>query len=107
MYYVICPTCEERVEIPANAIGWKRADPWDAFELDVESAAILMCPGRANPGPEALLTFAVSDLIGDVARGLGGGGVFLGVRVRHDKVPFALVTGRAHRGLTARIHEAA
>jgi uncharacterized protein YlaI len=35
MYYVICPTCEERVEIPANAIGWKRADPWNVVQCDL------------------------------------------------------------------------
>ena len=34
MYYVICPTCEARVEIPANAIGPNRSDPWNVVQCD-------------------------------------------------------------------------
>jgi hypothetical protein len=34
MFYVICPTCEARVEIPANAIGTDRSDPWNVVQCD-------------------------------------------------------------------------
>jgi hypothetical protein len=27
MFYVICPTCEARVEVPTNAVGSGRTDP--------------------------------------------------------------------------------
>jgi len=35
MYYVICPTCEARVEVPANAIGTQRTDLWNVTQCDL------------------------------------------------------------------------
>lgn len=34
MYYVICPTCEARVEVAANAIGLGRRDFWNVIACD-------------------------------------------------------------------------
>ncbi len=34
MFYVICPTCEARVEIPADAVGPDRTDPWNVVLCD-------------------------------------------------------------------------
>ena len=34
MFYVICPTCEARVEIPADAVGPDRTDPWNVVQCD-------------------------------------------------------------------------
>jgi hypothetical protein len=34
MFYVICPTCGARVEIPADAIGTERSDPWNIVPCD-------------------------------------------------------------------------
>ncbi len=34
MFYVICPTCEARVEVPANAVGPHRTDPWNVIACD-------------------------------------------------------------------------
>jgi len=34
MFYVICPTCEARVEIPADAVGPDRSDPWNVVRCD-------------------------------------------------------------------------
>ena len=29
MFFVICPCCKTKVEIPGNAVGPLRADPWN------------------------------------------------------------------------------
>lgn len=29
MFYVICPECKAHVEIPADAVGPERTDPWN------------------------------------------------------------------------------
>jgi hypothetical protein len=34
MFYVICPLCEARVEIPVNAVGPDRDDLWNVVECD-------------------------------------------------------------------------
>ena len=34
MFYVICPTCEARVEIPADAVGPYRSDPWNVVQCN-------------------------------------------------------------------------
>lgn len=34
MFYVICPTCQARVEIPADAVGPDRTDPWNVIECE-------------------------------------------------------------------------
>lgn len=34
MYYVICPECGTRVEIPADAVGLDRTDPWNVVSCD-------------------------------------------------------------------------
>ncbi len=34
MFYVICPTCRTRVEIPADAVGPGRTDPWKVTSCD-------------------------------------------------------------------------
>ncbi len=34
MFYVICPTCEARVEIPGDAVGPNRSDPWNVVRCD-------------------------------------------------------------------------
>ncbi len=34
MFYVTCPTCETRVEIPAVAVGPDRTDPWNVVQCD-------------------------------------------------------------------------
>lgn len=34
MYYVICPTCEARVEVATNAIGLERSDFWNVTACD-------------------------------------------------------------------------
>jgi hypothetical protein len=34
MFYVICPTCHARVEIPAEAVGPDRTDPFNAVCCD-------------------------------------------------------------------------
>ena len=59
----------------------------DAVELEVEALAVGMRPGRADAGPEALASFAVTDLISRVARGLVASGGGMGVRVSHVLSP--------------------
>ena len=34
MFYVICPTCQARVEIPADAVGPDRSDSWNVVRCD-------------------------------------------------------------------------
>ena len=34
MFYVICPNCESQVEIPGDAVGPDRTDPWNAAHCD-------------------------------------------------------------------------
>ncbi len=34
MFYVICPTCEARVEIPGSAVAPDRFDPWNVVQCD-------------------------------------------------------------------------
>ncbi|HEY4311530.1 MAG TPA: MJ0042-type zinc finger domain-containing protein [Pirellulales bacterium] len=34
MYYVICPTCQAKVEIPADAVGPDRADLYNVVHCD-------------------------------------------------------------------------
>jgi predicted Zn finger-like uncharacterized protein len=34
MYFVLCPNCEATVEIPENAIGRQRSDPWNVVGCD-------------------------------------------------------------------------
>jgi hypothetical protein len=34
MFYVICPTCQARAEIPASAIGSDRADLYNVVHCD-------------------------------------------------------------------------
>ena len=34
MFYVICPTCQARVEIPAEAVGPERTDPFNTVCCD-------------------------------------------------------------------------
>ena len=34
MFYVICPYCQSHVEIPANAVGPNRTDPWNVVGCD-------------------------------------------------------------------------
>jgi hypothetical protein len=34
MYYVQCPRCGSVVEIPADAVGKDRTDPWNIIECD-------------------------------------------------------------------------
>ncbi len=34
MFYVICPNCQARVEIPENAVGLDRTDPWNVVRCD-------------------------------------------------------------------------
>ena len=34
MFYVICPTCAARVEIPADAVGPNRCDLWNVVACD-------------------------------------------------------------------------
>jgi hypothetical protein len=35
MFYVICPTCEARVEVPAGAaVGPERSDLWNVVQCD-------------------------------------------------------------------------
>jgi predicted Zn finger-like uncharacterized protein len=29
MYYVLCPYCQAKVEIPDDAVGTDRTDPWN------------------------------------------------------------------------------
>jgi predicted Zn finger-like uncharacterized protein len=39
MFYVICPRCQARVEIPADAVGPDRTDPWNVVRCDECNAA--------------------------------------------------------------------
>ena len=32
MYYVICPECKAEVEIPPDAVGPERTDPWNVTQ---------------------------------------------------------------------------
>ena len=41
------------------------------FELDLKSFTVLMRPYTADASPDALLAFAVSHLVGEVAWGFG------------------------------------
>jgi predicted Zn finger-like uncharacterized protein len=34
VFYVICPTCQACVEIPADAVGPDRTDPWNVVRCD-------------------------------------------------------------------------
>lgn len=34
MFYVICPFCLSRVDIPDNAVGRERTDPWNVVGCD-------------------------------------------------------------------------
>jgi len=34
MFYVLCPGCQEKVEIPADAVGPDRSDPWNVIACD-------------------------------------------------------------------------
>lgn len=34
MYYVLCPDCDCPVEIPENAVGPQRTDPWNICRCD-------------------------------------------------------------------------
>ena len=34
MLYVLCPNCNLPVELPDNAIGPKRSDPWNVVRCD-------------------------------------------------------------------------
>ena len=31
MYYVICPECKSEIEIPPDAVGPDRTDPWNVI----------------------------------------------------------------------------
>lgn len=35
MYYVICPTCDARVEVSINAVGPGRTDLWNVVACDI------------------------------------------------------------------------
>ncbi len=35
MFYVICPCCNERVEVPESAVGPERTDPWNVVECEL------------------------------------------------------------------------
>ena len=39
MFFVRCPTCGSEVEIPANAVGSERTDPWNIVGCDECSVA--------------------------------------------------------------------
>ena len=32
MHYVICPECKSEIEIPSDAVGPDRTDPWNVIE---------------------------------------------------------------------------
>jgi hypothetical protein len=34
MFYIICPFCQARIEIPASAVGPDRSDPWNVTSCD-------------------------------------------------------------------------
>jgi predicted Zn finger-like uncharacterized protein len=34
MFYITCPYCDARIEIPANAVGPDRTDPWNVIRCD-------------------------------------------------------------------------
>ncbi len=34
MFFVVCPRCGEPVEIPADAVGEDRDDPWNVVQCD-------------------------------------------------------------------------
>lgn len=34
MFYVICPCCQSQVEIPDDAVGPDRSDPWNVAHCD-------------------------------------------------------------------------
>jgi len=34
MFYITCPYCDARIEIPANAVGPDRTDPWNVICCD-------------------------------------------------------------------------
>ena len=34
MFYITCPYCAARIEIPANAVGSERTDPWNVIQCD-------------------------------------------------------------------------
>ena len=35
MFFVVCPGCGSVVEIPENAVGPERTDPWNVCRCDV------------------------------------------------------------------------
>jgi hypothetical protein len=35
MFYVLCPCCHDRVEVPDNAVGPDRTDLWNVIECDL------------------------------------------------------------------------
>ncbi len=34
MFYVYCPLCLAKIEVPANAVGSHRTDPWNVIGCD-------------------------------------------------------------------------
>jgi hypothetical protein len=34
MFYVLCPLCLAKIEVPANAVGTNRTDPWNVIGCD-------------------------------------------------------------------------
>src|SRR5258705_6842517 len=63
------------------------------LDLDVEALAVGVLPCGPDAGPEALLAFAVTHLVGDVAGSLGSGVV----RVGHGEVSLSCFRPRPSR----------
>lgn len=34
MFYILCPSCQAKIEIPADAVGPDRTDPWNVIGCD-------------------------------------------------------------------------
>jgi predicted Zn finger-like uncharacterized protein len=34
MFYVLCPCCQAKTDIPADAVGPDRTDPWNVVRCD-------------------------------------------------------------------------
>lgn len=39
LFYVLCPCCESRVDVPDQAVGPNRTQPWNVVLCDVCDAA--------------------------------------------------------------------
>lgn len=60
LFFVLCPCCESRVDVPAGAVGSRRGDPWNVVLCDVCDAAFDYDDGDIHESEDEWLAESLS-----------------------------------------------